>query len=195
MKTKHEEKVVEEKEQIQDETASQEAQQEATSEEKAETTDNSADTEEEVVETFETKYNRLNDTHLRLMAEYDNYRKRTLKEKSELIRNGGEKTIKDLLPVLDDLDIAMANIEQSEDLASVVEGVKLIHNKLLDFLKRQGVEAIETEGQAFDDELHEAIATFPAQEEEQKGKIIDCVKKGYKLNDKVMRHASVVVGQ
>ncbi len=194
MKTKHEEEIVEDKEQTQEETTSQEAQTEVTGEEKSEETDNSAETPKEE-ESFEAKYERLNDTHLRLMAEYDNYRKRTLKEKSELIRNGGEKTIKDLLPVLDDLDIAIVNIEKSEDLASVVEGVKLIHNKLLDFLKRQGVEAIETEGQAFDDELHEAIATFPAQDEDQKGKIIDCVKKGYKLNDKVMRHASVVVGQ
>ncbi len=191
MKTKDDEKLSEDQEQ----NLNQEVTSETTTEEKAEESDNSADTEEKKEETLETKYERLNDTHLRLMAEYDNYRKRTLKEKSELIRNGGEKTLKDLLPVLDDLDIAILNIEKAEDLVSVVEGVKLIHNKLLDFLKRQGVEAIVTEGEAFDDELHEAIATFPAQEEEQKGKIIDCVKKGYKLNDKVMRHASVVVGQ
>ncbi len=196
MKTKHEEKLAEEQEQIKAEELAQEETQTEKTEEKAETSDNSADKEEEKQEeTLETKYERLNDTHLRLMAEYDNYRKRTLKEKSELIRNGGEKTLKDLLPVIDDLDIALANIEKAEDLASVVEGVKLIHAKFLDFLKRQGVQAIETEGQNFDDELHEAIATFPAQEEEQKGKIIDCVKKGYTLNEKVMRHASVVVGQ
>ncbi len=195
MKTKHEEKISEEQEQIKAEETVQEERQEPKTEEKAEETDNSADKEEKKEETLETKFERLNDTHLRLMAEYDNYRKRTLKEKSELIRNGGEKTLKDLLPVIDDLDIALANIEKAEDLASVVEGVKLIHAKFLDYLKRQGVQTIETEGQAFDDELHEAIATFPAQEEEQKGKIIDCVKKGYTLNDKVMRHASVVVGQ
>ncbi len=195
MKTKHEEDLTKEQESIQEEGLQQEAQEGTATEEKSEETDNSAETEKQEEETLETKYARLNDTHLRLMAEYDNYRKRTLKEKSELIRNGGEKTIKDLLPVLDDLDIALSNIEKAEDLSSVVEGVKLIMNKFNDFLSRQGVKAIETEGQAFNDELHEAIATFPAQDEEQKGKIIDCVKKGYTLNDKVMRHASVVVGQ
>ncbi len=193
MKTKHEEKIAEEQEEVKNEELAQEEGQEPDTEEKAEESDNSAEEKEE--ETLETKYERLSDTHLRLMAEYDNYRKRTLKEKSELIRNGGEKTLRDLLPVIDDLDIALANIEKAEDLASVVEGVKLIHHKFLEYLKRQGVQVIETEGKAFDDELHEAIATFPAQEEEQKGKIIDCVKKGYTLNDKVMRHASVVVGQ
>ncbi len=193
MKTKEEE--LEEKDIPQkDEAIENKDLEEKQTEEKSETTDNSAE-EKQVEETIEDKFERLNDTHLRLMAEYDNYRKRTLKEKSELIRNGGEKTLKDLLPVLDDIDIALLNIEKSEDLASVVEGVKLIHNKLIDYLKRQGVQAIDTKDQAFDEEVHEAIATFPAQEEEQKGKVIDCVKKGYMLNDKVLRHASVVVGQ
>ena len=137
----------------------------------------------------------LKDTHLRLVAEYDNFRKRTLKEKSELIRNGGEKVLTELLPVVDDLDIALQNLDKASDLEALKEGMHLIHAKFVDYLSRQGVKAIETEGAAFDDELHEAIALLPAAAEEQKGKIMDCVKKGYKLHDKVLRHASVVVGQ
>lgn len=146
-------------------------------------------------ESTEEKLSKLSDDYLRLMAEYDNYRKRTLKEKSELIRNGGEKVLKDLLPVVDDLDLALQNIDKAEDITAVREGIRLIHSKFVDYLSRQGVKAIETEGKPFDEELHEAIATFPAPTEEQKGQVIDCVKKGYTLNDKVLRHASVVVGQ
>lgn len=159
--------------------------------------DNLSDDEGEVqpVDSAEERLARLEDTHLRLMAEYDNYRKRTLKEKSDLIRNGGEKVLVDLLPVIDDLDIALANIDKAADLEAVKEGMRLIHAKFVDYLLRQGVKAIDTEGAAFDEELHEAIATFPAPDEEQKGKIIDSVKKGYKLHDKVIRHAHVVVGQ
>ena len=138
---------------------------------------------------------KLKDTHLRLVAEYDNYRKRTLKEKSELIRSGGEKVLGDLLPVVDDLDIALQNLDKATDLEALKEGMHLIHSKFLDYLQRQGVRPIETTGQDFNEEYHEAIATFPATEEAQKGKVIDCVKKGYTLNDKVLRHASVVVGQ
>ena len=137
----------------------------------------------------------LKDAHLRLMAEYDNYRKRTLKEKSELIKNGGEKVLKELLPVIDDLDIALVNMEKAEDIDALREGMKLIYSKFIDYLKKQGVEAVETTEAVFDEELHEAIAAFPAPSEELKGRIIDCVKKGYKLGDKVIRHASVVVGQ
>lgn len=146
-------------------------------------------------ESPEQKFSKLSDDYLRLMAEYDNYRKRTLKEKSELIRNGGEKVLKDLLPVVDDLDLALQNIEKAEDIDAVREGIRLIASKFTDYLSRQGVKAIQTEGKPFDEELHEAIATFPAPTEEQKGQVIDCVKKGYTLNEKVIRHASVVVGQ
>ena len=131
----------------------------------------------------------------RRVAEYDNYRKRTLKEKSELIRSGGEKALTDLLPVVDDLEIALQNLDKATDLDALKEGVHLIYSKFVDYLSRQGVTAIPTEGESFDEELHEAIATFPAPEESLKGKIIDCVKKGYKLHDKVLRHSSVVVGQ
>lgn len=146
-------------------------------------------------ERLQSELDKLKDTHLRLVAEYDNYRKRTLKEKSELIRSGGEKALTDLLPVVDDLDIALVNLDKATDLDALKEGIHLIYSKFVDYLSRQGVTAIETAGQPFDDELHEAIATFPAPEEALKGKIIDCVKKGYRLHDKVLRHASVVVGQ
>lgn len=166
-------------------------QEEQNSEDTAEKSDTSSDQEP----TLEEQYAQLQDAHLRLMAEYDNYRKRTLKEKSELIRNGGEKVLRDLLPVVDDLDIALANIASAEDIEAVREGIGLIYNKFIEYLSRQGVKSIETSECAFDEELHEAIATFPAPNEELKGKIIDCVKKGYTLHDKVLRHASVVVGQ
>ena len=146
-------------------------------------------------ERLRSELDKLKDTHLRLVAEYDNYRKRTLKEKSELIRSGGEKALTDLLPVVDDLDIALVNLDKATDLDALKEGMHLIYSKFADYLSRQGVTVIETAEQPFDDELHEAIATFPAPEEALKGKIIDCVKKGYRLHDKVLRHASVVVGQ
>lgn len=145
--------------------------------------------------TAEEELAKLKDTHLRLMAEYDNYRKRTLKEKSDLILHGGEKVLLALLPVIDDLDIALANMDKAEDLDALREGMKLIYAKFSDYLNKQGVKAIETAEAPFNEELHEAIATFPAPSEELKGHIIDCVKKGYTLGDKVIRHASVVVGQ
>lgn len=144
---------------------------------------------------LEDQLAQLQDTHLRLMAEYDNYRKRTLKEKSELIRNGGEKVLKDLLPVIDDLELALANMSTTEDVGAIREGIQLIYTKFVDYLTRQGIKAIEAKDLPFNEELHEAIATFPAPTPEQKGQVIDCVKRGYTLHDKVLRYASVVVGQ
>lgn len=163
----------------------------AESEELADTTPDALSSEEQL----QSELDKLKDTHLRLVAEYDNYRKRTLKEKSELIRSGGEKVLTELLPVVDDLDIALQNLDKATDLDALKEGMHLIYAKFADYLSRQGVTPITTEEAPFDEELHEAIATFPAPSEELKGKIIDCVKKGYKLHDKVLRHASVVVGQ
>lgn len=154
-----------------------------------------AHTEVEAQPSLEDELAKLKDTHLRLVAEYDNYRKRTLKEKAELILNGGEKVLLALLPVVDDLDIALANMEKSDDLEGLREGIKLIHSKFVNYLSAQGVKAIETSDALFDEEKHEAIATFPAASEELRGRIVDCVKKGYTLGDKVIRHASVVVGQ
>lgn len=163
----------------------------AESEELADTTPDALSSEEKL----QSELDKLKDAHLRLVAEYDNYRKRTLKEKSELIRSGGEKVLTELLPVVDDLDIALQNLDKATDLDALKEGMHLIYAKFADYLSRQGVTPITTEEAPFDEELHEAIATFPAPSDELKGKIIDCVKKGYKLHDKVLRHASVVVGQ
>ena len=135
----------------------------------------------------------LKDAHLRLMAEYDNYRKRTVKEKAELIKNGGERVLIGLLPVIDDFERALKNITPEAEKESIAEGISLIYNKFITFLKQNGVQPIPAMGESFDDELFEAIATVPAQDEESKGKVIDCVLTGYKLNDKVIRHSKVVV--
>ena len=144
---------------------------------------------------LQKKYDELNDTHLRLRAEFDNYRKRTLREKSELIKNGGESALTHLLPVVDDFERALQNIQKSEDLAAVAEGVNLIYNKFVSYLTSQGVKAMDIVGKPFDADICEAIATIPAPEEALKGKVIDCVQTGYMLNDKVLRHAKVVVGE
>ena len=136
----------------------------------------------------------LNDQLLRKMAEFDNYRKRTLKEKAELILNGGEKTVSAFLPVVDDMERALSGMNSAEDVAAVVEGVELIYKKFVDTLEKQGVTPIDTKDADFNVDLHEAIAQVPAPTEEMKGKIIDCTLKGYKMGEKVIRHAQVVVG-
>ena len=135
------------------------------------------------------------DKYLRLSAEFDNFRKRTMKEKAELIKNGGEKAINAVLPVLDDLERALQNMEKTEDVKAIYDGVNLIYQKFLKNLHQEGLEKMEPVGADFDTDYHEAIALVPAQSEEQKGKALDCVQTGYKLNDKVIRHAKVVVGQ
>ena len=135
------------------------------------------------------------DKYLRLSAEFDNYRKRTMKEKAELIKNGGEKTISAILPILDDLERAVKTSETSDDVKAMREGIELIYNKFLKVLNQEGLQKIETDGKDFDTDYHEAIALVPAPSEEQKGKILDCVQTGYKLNDKVIRHAKVGVAQ
>lgn len=135
------------------------------------------------------------DKYLRLSAEFDNYRKRTMKEKAELILNGGEKSISSILPVVDDFERALKNMETATDVAAVKEGVELIYNKFMAILGQNGVKVIETKEQPLDTDYHEAIAMIPAPDEALKGKIIDCVQTGYMLNDKVIRHAKVVVGE
>ena len=135
------------------------------------------------------------DKYLRLSAEFDNYRKRTVKEKAELILNGGEKSIKSILPVIDDMERALTTMETATDVNAVKEGVELIYNKFLSILSQDGVTVIETKDQPLDTDYHEAIAVIPAPTEEQKGKILDCVQTGYTLNGKVIRHAKVVVGE
>lgn len=135
------------------------------------------------------------DKYLRLSAEFDNYRKRTVKEKAELILNGGEKSLNSILPVVDDLERALQMMEKATDVAAVKEGVELIYNKFLAVLGQNGVKVIETKDKPLDTDYHEAIAVIPAPSEEHKGKILDCVQTGYTLNDKVLRHAKVVVGE
>lgn len=137
----------------------------------------------------------LKDQLLRQMAEFDNYRKRTIKEKSELILNGGQKVLESLLPVLDDLERAQTNMDKSDDVATLKEGVELIINKLSKTLSTQGLSKINTDGAAFDTDFHEAIALVPVEDESKKNQIIDCVQTGYTLNGKVIRHAKVAVGQ
>lgn len=135
------------------------------------------------------------DKYLRLSAEFDNYRKRTMKEKAELILNGGEKSISSILPIVDDFERALKNMETATDVAAVKEGVELIYNKFMSVLGQNGVKVIETKEQSLDTDYHEAIAVIPAPNEALKGKILDCVQTGYILNDKVIRHAKVVVGE
>lgn len=137
----------------------------------------------------------LKDKYLRQVAEFDNYRKRTLKEKTELILNGGEKVISALLPVLDDLERALQSMDKSDDVATLKEGVDLIVDKLAKTLAAHGLHKMDTVGKEFDTDFHEAIALIPAQEEAQKNHVVDCVQPGYMLNEKVLRHAKVVVGQ
>ena len=135
------------------------------------------------------------DKYLRLSAEFDNYRKRTLKEKAELIKNGAEKTLTAILPVLDDFERALKNMEASEETKAMKEGVELIFCKFQKILGQEGLQKIETEGKEFDTDFHEAIALIPAPSEDLKGKILDCVQTGYMLNDKVIRHSKVAVAQ
>ena len=157
--------------------------------------ENKSDKKAEEAEDYKKKYEELNEAHLRLRAEFDNYRKRTLREKADLIKNGGETALKNLLPVVDDFVRAMQNISKTEDVAAVKEGLDLIYSKFMNYLAQQGVKPVDAIGKAFDTELFEAIATIPAPEADMKGKVIDCVQTGYSLFDKVIRHAKVVVGE
>ncbi|MEN9918297.1 MAG: hypothetical protein RL662_733 [Bacteroidota bacterium] len=139
---------------------------------------------------LEIKFQELNDSYLRLHAEFDNYRKRTMKEKADLIRNGGEKTLLGFLPIMDDFDRALTIIPEEQK-----EGLELIYNKFKSALTQNGVKVIDALGEAFDTERHEAITTIPAQSDDQKGKVIDCVQNGYALNDKIIRFAKVIVAK
>ena len=147
------------------------------------------------IESLEKELENSKKEYLFLMAEFDNFRKRTLKEKSEIIKNGAENAMRDLLPVVDDFERALQAINENNEIEGLKEGVVLIYNKFIKYLEKNGVKAIDSNNKDFDTELHEAVTTFPATDESQKGKIIDTVQKGYTINDKVLRHAKVVVGQ
>jgi molecular chaperone GrpE len=143
----------------------------------------------------EEKYSELNDRFIRLYAEFDNFRKRTNKERLDLISSASAGVMKDMLTVLDDFERAIQNNETAEDIQSVKEGFQLIYQKFKGILESKGLKSMQSKGDVFDSELHEAIANVPAPSEEDKGKVIDDVEKGYYLNDKVIRFAKVVVGQ
>jgi molecular chaperone GrpE len=160
-----------------------------------ETTEEAAEQIVDEMELVALKCAELNDKNLRLMAEFDNYRKRTLKERMDLLKSAGEKVLVDMLPLVDDFERGLKAMESSEDVQSVKDGVELIYSKFIAFLLQNGVKPIPTENEVFDTEYHEAITTFPAPSEELKGKIIDCVSKGYTMNEKVIRFSKVVVGE
>lgn len=147
------------------------------------------------VEELEASLAKEKKEYMFLMAEFDNFRKRTIKEKGEIIKNGAENAMKNMLPIIDDFERGIQASASAEDIGAVKEGIELIYNKFIKYLEQNGVKEIDTNGKDFDTELHEAITTFPAADESQRGKIVDTVQKGYTLNDKVLRHAKVVVGQ
>ena len=165
-------------------------------------TESVTETETEAVEEAEDELSALksqvadlNDKYLRSVAEFDNYRKRTLKERAELILNGGEKVLTAILPVVDDMERAIENGAKTDDPQVLREGMELIYHKLVKVIESQGVTAIDTTDADFDTDVHEAVAMVPGMGDDKKGKVIDCVQKGYKLNEKVIRHAKVAVGQ
>lgn len=157
--------------------------------------DSSDEEEKDPMEKLQEELAELKDQYLRKVAEFENYRKRTLKEKTELILNGAEKTVDAILPVVDDMERAMANAEKTDDVDALKEGMDLIFKKLMKTLEGLGVKKIETDNKDFDTDFHEAVAMVPGMGDDKKGKVIDCVQTGYTLNDKVIRHAKVAVGQ
>ena len=157
--------------------------------------DSNESDEKSPLEKAQEQIDELKDKYLRSVAEFDNYRKRTLKEKAELILNGSEKAVGAVLPILDDMERAIANGEKTDDPLVLREGISLIYAKFQKVLESLGVKEIETTDADFDTDVHEAIAMVPGMGDDKKGKVLDCVQKGYKLNEKVIRHAKVAVGQ
>ena len=201
-----EEKKVEEMKNVEEETVEKNVEQPAEEEQpvEGETQNEAEEPEKELtpeeklqaeVEKLQAEQEEMKDKYLRLSAEFDNYRKRTMKEKAELILNGGEKAFKAILPVIDDMERALATMQKATDVEAVKEGVDLIYNKFIQILGQNGVQAIDTKEKELDTDYHDAIAIIDAPTEELKGKILDCVETGYTLNDKVIRHAKVVVGK
>jgi molecular chaperone GrpE len=144
---------------------------------------------------LQEKYDELNDSYLRLHAEFDNFRKRTLKEKADLIKNGGERVLLDIIGLVDDFERAMNSLHVAQDRDAMLEGMDLIYAKFISFLGQHGVKEMEAVGQPFDADRFEAVTTIPAQEEAQKGRVIDCIEKGYELNEKIIRFPKVIVGE
>ena len=180
-------------EETQDETTVDNETAEAEGENEAAENEAENDVEKDPLEEAQSQIAALKDQLLRTIAEFENYKKRTIKEKMELIQNGGAKTVTAILPILDDFERAVA--DESEDAAAIKEGTRMIFNKFVKSLESIGVKQIETEGQDFNTDYHEAVAMVPGMEDDKKGKVIDCVQTGYTMNDKVIRHAKVAVGQ
>lgn len=187
----------EEKENLKNEEVQEETVDTAAEAAGAETTEETVEepTLEKQLEEANAKIAELTDKILRLHAEFDNYKKRNIKEKAELIKNGGERVLDSFLPVADDMERALVAIEKAEEINAVAEGVKLIHEKLMQTFTKNGVSVIQTKDAVFDTDVHEAVALIPAPSEDVKGKVVDCIQTGYMLNDKVLRHAKVVVAQ
>ncbi|MRT91501.1 nucleotide exchange factor GrpE [Ancylomarina sp. 16SWW S1-10-2] len=164
-------------------------------EEKTETQESEEEKEVNEIDELTTKLQEVTDKYMRLSAEFDNYRKRTLKEKMELIKSAGEKILVNVLPVMDNFERALKSVDESTDIDGVKEGIHLIHTNFKDFMAQQGVKEIEAINLDFNTDLHEAITKIPAPSKKMKGKVVDCVEKGYFLNDKVIRFSKVVVGE
>lgn len=152
-------------------------------------------TEQQTMENLQQEYNELNDSYLRLHAEFDNFRKRTLKEKTDLIKSGGERVLLDIITLVDDFERALEALHKTDDREALLEGMDLIYSKFITFLKQHGVNEIDAIGQPFDADNFEAVTTIPATEESMKGVVVDCIQKGYRLNDKVIRFPKVIVGE
>ena len=144
---------------------------------------------------LQQKHDDLNDSYLRLHAEYDNFRKRTLKEKAELIKSGGERVLLETIALVDDFERALDSLHKTDDKDALLEGMDLIYSKFITFLKQNGVKQMETIGQPFDADRFEAVTTIPVSEESQKGMVVDCIQKGYEMNEKIIRYPKVIVGE
>lgn len=179
----------------QEETLKNEEMEQPTAEETTEQPTVEPENEQENSNEWEEKYNQLNDSYLRLRAEFDNYRKRAVKEKAELLKSAGESLLVNILPLVDDFERGLQASEKAEDVTAVRDGLQLIYDKFLSFLSQNGVKPIEAAQQPFNTDFHEAITTIPAPTEDLKGKVVDCVQKGYTLNEKVIRFSKVVVGE
>ncbi|MGE0076876.1 MAG: nucleotide exchange factor GrpE [Bacteroidales bacterium] len=190
-KQKHNEEVAEENKTTETQETKTE---EVAAEDKAQETQPEAEAKDAAID-YASQFEEMRDKYLRLSAEFDNYRKRTLREKADILKFSSEEVLKDILPVVDDLDRALKVIETASDINAVKDGLSLIANKFNEFLKSKGVKEIEAVGQELNTDLHEAITKFPVQDENQKGKIVDVVQKGYMIHDKVMRFSKVVVGE
>jgi molecular chaperone GrpE len=151
--------------------------------------------QENPISQMQQQYDELNDNYLRLHADFDNYRKRTMKEKAEIIRSGGERVLSDIIPLVDDFERALKALHEAEEKDSILEGIDLIYQKFISFLEQHGVREMESVGLPFDPDKFEAVTTIPVEDKSQKGKVIDCIQKGYTLNDKVIRFPKVIVGE